>query len=151
MLVTLIYLSIQTRLTRIAAEQATKHAIQGATNAAVEMYSRWRSMTLIGADVGEIPGRDRDCLDLSQRESIVLGAYFQELFFVAAVAYRSAVNHASGHGAPNDALHLAYVLEQYPSGRENWQRLKAFVTNVSSEFVHEVDKLQEENISESNS
>ena len=146
-LITLIYLSIQTRMTRIAAEDTSKHATQDATNAAVEMYSRWRSMALNGADVAEILSRAKEGQDLSQKESIVLNAYFEELFFVSAVAYRSALHEASGHVAPNDAMHLAYVLEQYPSAKENWQRMKAFVANVSAELVQEVDKLLEENIS----
>ena len=53
-LITLIYLSVQTRMTRIAAEETSKHATQQATNSTVEMYSRWRSMALNGADVSGI-------------------------------------------------------------------------------------------------
>ena len=40
-LITLIYLSVQMRITRVAAEETSKHATQQATNAALEMYSRW--------------------------------------------------------------------------------------------------------------
>lgn len=149
-LITLIYLSIQIRMTRVAAEETSKHATQQATNAAVEMYSRWRSMVLNGADVSEILSKSKNSQDLSQKESIVLNAYFEELFFVSAVAFRSASHAASGHEAPNDAMHLAYVLEQYPSAKEDWRRMKAFIANVSAELVHEVDKLLKENVSESN-
>ena len=41
-LATLVYLSIQTRLTRKASQETAKFASQQATQAVVEIYSRWR-------------------------------------------------------------------------------------------------------------
>ena len=142
-LVTLIYLSIQMRMTRVAAEETSKHATQEATNAAVEMYSRWRSMTISGADVSAILRKDKAGEDLSEQELIVLHAYFEELFFVAATAFRSASHAASGHVAPNDALHLVYVFEEYPSAKAHWSHMKGFIANVSAELVQAVDQLLE--------
>ena len=139
--ITLIYLSIQTRLTRIAAEETSKHSTQQATNAAVEMYSRWRAMAISGADVAETVSKARLREPLAEREKVVLEAYYQELFFVSGVAYRSAINAASGHVAPNDAKHLAFVLSGNSFALEYWQNMKEYVGNVCSEFVAEVDEL----------
>ena len=139
-LITLVYLSIQTRLTRIAAEETSKHATQQATNAAVEMYSRWRAMAISGADVADTVSKARSDEPLTEREKVVLEAYYQELFFVSGVAYRSAINAASGHIAPNDAMHLAFVLDGNSFAYEYWQIMKEYVGNVCAEFVDEVDK-----------
>ena len=139
-LITLIYLSIQTRLTRIAAEETSKHATQQATNAAVEMYSRWRAMAVSGADVADTVSKARLEEPLTEREKVVLEAYYQEIFFVSGVAYRSAINAASGHIAPNDAKHLAFVLSENSFAYNYWQTMKEYVGNVCAEFVVEVDR-----------
>ena len=140
-LITLIYLSIQTRLTRIAAEETSKHATQQATSAAVEMYSGWRAMSVSGADVPGTVSKAKSGEALTDRDVVILEAYFQELFFVSAAAYRSALHATSGHMAPNDARHLAFVLGDHPFAYEYWQRMKVYVGNVCAELVYEVDKL----------
>ncbi len=148
--ITLIYLSVQTRLTRIAAEETSKHSTQQATNAAVEMYSRWRAMTISGADVADTVSKARLGETLTEREKVILEAYYQELFFVSGVAYRSAINAASGHIAPNDAKHLAFVLSGNSFAFEYWQNMKEYVGNVCAEFVVEVDKLLAQSQEKSN-
>ena len=89
-LVTLIYLSIQTRLTRLAAEETSKYASQQALNDVVSMYSQWRGTILTTTDVAEVLVKAKGASELTEKEKLVFATYFHELFFVSVSAYRSA-------------------------------------------------------------
>ena len=140
-LVTLIYIAMQTRLTRLAVEDSAKHATQQATNSAVEAYSRWRNMTLTGLEVPETLAKIRSDEKLSEKERIAARAYFEELFYASAAVYRSGQSAASDHVASTTAAHLLFVIRQYPLAVEFWIETKPYIGNVSSEFVQEVDVL----------
>ena len=140
-LVTLIYIAMQTRLTRLAVEDSAKHATQQATNSAVETYSRWRNMTLTGAEVPATLAKIRRDEELSEQEKITARAYFEELFYASAAVYRSGHSAASEHVASTTAAHLLFVIQQYPMAVEFWKETTPYVGNVSSEFVKEVELL----------
>ncbi len=141
--ITLVYLSIQTRLTRIATEETSKHASQQATNAVMEMYSRWRGSLLDTADVSAVLIKARGSEALTAQESLIFSTYFEELFYVAVTAYRSGLYSASGHKESNDALNVAAVISANPKAHEEWIRMMPFLANISEEFVADVQTLIE--------
>ena len=150
-LVTLIYIAMQTRLTRLAVEDSAKHATQQATNSAVEAYSRWRNMTLSGSEVSETLAKIRRDEELTEQEVITARAYFEELFYASAAVYRSGHSAASEHVASTTAAHLLFVIQQYPMAVEFWKETTPYIGNVSSEFVREVEVLiRKANIGERN-
>jgi len=137
-LVTLVYLSMQMRQTRISAEETAYFARQQATATNVNMYSRWRqslqnphlAKILIKADRGE---------GLSAAEQVQLSSTFEELFAATWQAYVNTQPGRALYDASSDIDHLMDVLEAHPCGVAEWNRFRRMVARLSPELVAAVD------------
>lgn len=138
-LITLIYLSIQTRLTRKAAEDTSEHARQQATHSAVGMYSDWRRSLIGSPELAEILARARRNEELSESEQVLFAAYFEDLFFAAVTSYRSALHKTAEYADSIDVLHLIDVLNANPKAINEWRRISRIVAGISPEFREAID------------
>ena len=137
-LVTLVYLSMQMRQTRLSAEETAYFARQQATATNVNMYSRWRQSLqnpqlagiLIKADRGE---------SLTATEQLQLSSTFEELFAATWQAYVSTQPGKSLYDAPSQIDHLMDVLKAHPYGVSEWRRFRHMVARLSPELVAAVD------------
>ena len=142
-LITLIYLSIQTRLTRKAVEESSEHATQQATHASVGMYSELRRTLLASPELAEVLVRSRNGEALTEKEQVLYSAYFEELFFAGATTYRSVMHHTADSG-PISVTHLLGVLSANPRAIEERHNLSNILAGISSDFVNAIDRSLEE-------
>ncbi len=138
--VTLIYLSIQTRLSRIAAEETSEHAAQQGLNAQQEMYSEWRRTVLSNPEIADVLVKARSEEALTEKEQILFSAYFEELFFTAVTSYRSVLHHTTGYTTQGDVTHMLAMMESHPRSFDEWRRVAHIVAEIGPEFVEAVDK-----------
>jgi hypothetical protein len=141
--ITLVYLAIQTRLTRKAAEETSKYAAQEATHSAVGMYSLWRNSILGNSDVAEVIAKAKEDEELTGKEKVLYSAVFEELFFAAVTSFRSGQQAASAHTESIDVTHIQAVLSANPKALPEWNRNRRYLEKISSEFVKAVDHLLE--------
>ena len=146
-MVTLVYLAIQTRLTRKAAEvtqraaeETAKYASVQAGAAVAEGYSRWRSL-VSKLETAEIIAKARGEDKLTVAEQVVYSAAFEELFFTAMVSFESAEESASFHSESTDEIYLVDTLKDNPKAIAEWQRLHLALTAGSARFVETIDRL----------
>ncbi len=139
-IITLIYLSIQTRLTRKAVEETSEHAFQQGTATAVGMYSDWRRAVLGTPELAKIMVRARHDEELSEDEQILFSICFQDLFLAAATSYRSVVHGTAGYEESISVIHLVGVLKENPLAIQEWQKASPVVSGISPEFVVAVDR-----------
>ena len=144
---TLVYLAIQTRLTRKAAEvtqraaeQTAKFSSQQMTQGVAEMYSRWRIVRL-NPELAELLVKARGSKQLTDAEQVIFSSLFEELFFTAMVSFESAVESASFHSESTDEIYLVDALKDNPKAIAEWQRLHLALTAGSARFVETIDRL----------
>lgn len=138
MLVTLVYLAIQTRQTRIAAEETAKFSSLQETYSIVSMYCKARSTLLAHAD---IITKANDGRELSEEENFVLSIVFHDLFYGAAYSFVSASNSGSGHAEAGDVEYFTRLLLHNPSAKTEWNRSKHSVELMGSGFVPLVESV----------
>lgn len=141
-LITLIYLSIQTRLTRKAVEETSEHAAQQATHAAVGMYSELRRTLLATPEIAKVLVRARGAETLADDEQILFSTYFEELFFAGATSYRGVTHHTFDAGAIS-VTHLYGVLCANPKAIQEWHNISHILAGISADFVNAIDVLLE--------
>ena len=139
-LVTLIYLSIQTRLARIAVEETSEHAAQQGTKAAQEMYSEWRRTVLSNSEIADVLVNARGDEALTEKEQILFSTYFEELFFTAVISHRSVLHNTSGYTGEGDIVHMLSVMNANPRAFGEWRRVAHIVAEIGPEFVEAVEK-----------
>jgi hypothetical protein len=139
-LATLIYLAIQTRLTRKAVEESSQHAYQQATHTAIGMYSDWRRAVLATPQLATIMVKAKKEGKLDEDEQILFTICFQDLFLAAAASYRGVVHNTAGYDASIGVVHLAGVLRENPLAIIEWHNVSVVVNGISAEFVTAVNK-----------
>lgn len=137
---TIIYLSIQTRLTRKAAEETARFQGQLAARSVVDLYSHWRSL-MANPDLPEVLARAKSSEDLTEKEQILFAAVFEELFWTSAAGYLSNTDEDSAPGESVDIVHLLGVLKENPRAIAEWHRSAELVAMFAPEFVESINKL----------
>jgi hypothetical protein len=136
--VTLVYLAVQTRQTRKAAELSAYFSQLQANVSTVDMYSRWRSY-LQDPGLLEIIELANSNLDLNDGQQIRLSAAFHELFAAAAGAHLNSVRPDSLYNAKADIEYLANVFDTIPCAAREWHQFKPMAAKVSKELVEAMD------------
>ena len=142
-IVTLVYLAIQTRQSRIAAEQTAKFAELQATRAVMDGYTNARSLWLSNPAVTEALAKANANEVLSESEKIQLSVVFEDLFVASAFAYLSSRASATRHASTADTNYLVLLFEENPGLLHEWHRIESIVRDVSGEFVDKVNKQME--------
>ncbi len=139
-LVTLVYLAVQTRQARAAAEQTARFAAEEHLVANVSAYAQWRDLAVSNPGIAEAMAKTNAGEELSEAESIQLGLVYEQLFVAGTVGHVS--SQTSGSLQP-DAVHGSYVasfLKKNPGGIREWDRMKAIVGPIAPEFAASVDR-----------
>ena len=137
--VTLIYLSIQTRLTRNAVEENTQHLLQQTTHSAVAMYSDWRRTVLATPELAKIIVRANSEGSLPADERLLFSICFQDLFLAAVTSYRSVIHNTAGHSKAIDVAYIVSMLKENPLAVEDWEKVAPVLVGISPEFVSAVN------------
>jgi hypothetical protein len=143
-IVTLVYLAIQTRQSRIAVEQTAKFAGLQATNSAMDNYTQWRALLLSDSRFSALLVKANNGSDLTEEQRIQLSAIFDELFLAGAFSYLSSHTSGSLHPTTADVDYLTSYLGENPSGLREWQRMRFTVEKISPEFAVAMDRSLEE-------
>lgn len=151
-MVTLVYLAIQTRLTRKAAEVTQRAAEETAKFSSMQMlqgvadmYSRWR-LARMNPEFAELLVKSRGSESLTESEQVIYSAAFEELFFTALVSFQGAVESASFHTESVDIIYLLDTFKDNPKAIAEWQRMRPALIagssmTASSKFVETVDNM----------
>ena len=142
-LATLIYLSIQTKQTRKAAEQTAYFSQLQANVSTVDLYSRWRTY-LQDPGLLEIIGKANRGGNIHHEEQIRLSAAFQELFAAAAAAHINSRTSGSVYDSKADIEYLASVFDTIPCAVSEWNRFQPMVNSVSTELADAIDEYLEQ-------
>jgi hypothetical protein len=149
-MVTLVYLAIQTRLTRKAAEVTQRAAEETAkfssmqmTQGVADMYSRWR-MGRTNPELAELLVKARGSEQLTDAEQVIFSSLFEELFFTGVVSYVNAVESASFHSESADEIILVDAIKANPKAMAEWRRMRPALSAGSIKFVEAIDRLLEE-------
>ncbi len=149
-MVTLVYLAIQTRLTRKAAEvtqhaaeETAKYAGVQAGAAVVEGYSRCRIL-MSNPETARIIVKARGAQSLTDEEQVIYSAVFEELIYSASASFESSVELASFHAVSADVKNMLAVFKANPRVIAEWRRVHDITAGVSSRFVETVDRLLKE-------
>jgi hypothetical protein len=143
-MVTLVYLAIQTRLTRKAAEETAKFSSMQMTQGVADMYSRWR-LARMNPDLAQLLVKARGGSEqLTDAEQEIYSAASEELFFTAYVSYESAVESASFHPDALDIVYLLDIIKTNPKLISEWQRMHQTLMAGSARFVATIDRCMEE-------
>jgi hypothetical protein len=143
-IITLIYLSIQTRLTRKAAEEAANFASQEALRAVPTMYARYRVLTST-PELAGIMVKARGDQELSETEKILYATIFQELIYTAATSYESSAVSISKHDRRGDVDFVTSVLKANPRAVDIWRANCDIAAKISTTFVQAVNEALELN------
>ncbi|MFT4562642.1 MAG: hypothetical protein ACI9BW_002388 [Gammaproteobacteria bacterium] len=126
-IVTLIYISIQTRLSRIAVEETSEHAVMQGFNAQQNMYSEWRRTVLSSPEITNVLVKTRTDENLTDKEQVLFSTYFQELFYTAVTFYRSVLRHTTGYENEGDVTHLLSIMEPNLRSIGEWRNVEHVV------------------------
>ena len=139
---TLIYLAIQTRLTRKAAEETASFQAKLSARNVVELYSHWRTL-MANSEIAEILVKARGGEELSEKEQVLFEAVFEELFWTTASAAVTHYESSSADAQLVDAHHLLAVLNKNPRAIAEWHRSVPLVAMFAPDLVKTVDSLLE--------
>ena len=137
--VTLMYLAIQTRQARIAAEQSAKFAVLQGSSSVIAAYSRWRSILLDKPELIEAITKLNSGIEISEVERIQVAVAFEELFLAAGLSYMSGVVAGSMHSSAADVEYLVEYFASNPSAKQEWHRRKSMWNKTAPEFVSAID------------
>ncbi len=139
-LATLIYLSIQTRLTRKAAEETAEFASNSATFESMSSFDQWRKSILENHELARIMVKARGSEALNDQEKLLFDLLFERLFFIAAVSVQKSYAGTTFQKWDRaDVDWFVEVLRANPASIEQWHKSKEVVRGVSSIFVESVD------------
>ncbi len=138
-IVTLIYLAIQTRQARIAAEQSAKFAQMQATGYVTEAYARWRGILINSPEIVEAIIKANTGETLTEVEKVQISAAFEELYIACAFAYMGSHASATLQSTSVDVDYLVGYFKNNPSAVDDWHRAKSLIEHVSPEFAMVVD------------
>ena len=133
--VTLIYLAIQTRQARIAAEQNANFAQMQATGSLTEAYARWRGILINSPEVVGAITKANTGENLTEVEKVQIAAAFEELFIACALSYLGSHTSATLQSTSVDVDYLVGYFKNNPSAVDGWHRAKSLIEQVSPEFA----------------
>ncbi len=138
-IVTLIYLAVQTRQSRIAVEQTADSAKLQATLSVVEIYSRWRNLMVSNPDVVNAITKANNGEDLTGVEKTQISAAFEERIVASWMSFASTFGSGSLHSSSADIDYLVQYFRDNPAAVEHWNKMRMVVELSFPEFASAVD------------
>jgi hypothetical protein len=138
-LVTLIYLALQTRQARIAAQETVKYSGLQATHSMLDLYFDWRRTLFSDPDNIRVIVKANNGEALTSTEKLTLSLVFHDLFFAAAYAYGSSASEGSIHEQEGDVEYVVHLLNENPSAVDEWRRIEHIVKRMGTDYVQVVN------------
>ena len=149
-LLTLIYLSLQTRQARLAAQETAKFAQFQASHSAVDVYARWRAHLINNQRITDALEKANLGKDLSWGDTIAISTLFEDLFFSAAYSYKIASSSGSFHDPAGDVAYIASMFDTHSISYTIWKEIRPIVVALDPNFVLAVDKAAQKPAREDN-
>ena len=137
--VTLLYLAIQTRQSRIATEQTVDLARVQATVSVGEAYSRWRNLIASNPDLVIVIAKANSGQDLTEVEKTQVSEAFEERIVASWISFASTYASGAAHSTAADIDYLVEFFRKNPAALEDWNRMRMVTEAGSPEFVSAVD------------
>jgi RNA polymerase-interacting CarD/CdnL/TRCF family regulator len=131
--VSLIYLALQIRHSRKAAEAQS-------TISTADMASRWRGMLLQNSDLSDTLAKANSNETLSPSERIKLHNLSDDLIVMCAVSHAHNSQSGSLHDISGAVEYLMRQIDENPALANEWRRLRSFTDLISKEFCQAVEK-----------
>ena len=139
-LATLGYLAVQTRQSRIAAEQTVRLSAIQATHSAGDLYARWRSLLLSDPSYIETLVKASEGEELTTAEQNTVATLFHDLFVTGAYSHHVSLELGSFHKGSVDTDYILENLRRYPCGVAEWDKFKSIAVGVGPKFVQEIEQ-----------
>jgi len=139
-LATLIYLAIQTRQARIAAEETAKFAGLQATHSMLDLYFNWRRSLFVDPAHKEIIAKANAGAELTDSEQFALRYVFHDLFFAAAYSYASSSSGGSLHERQGDVDYIVLIMKENPCALIEWKGIEHVVARMGADFIELVNQ-----------
>ncbi|MGR8950542.1 MAG: hypothetical protein ACU84Q_21060 [Gammaproteobacteria bacterium] len=137
--VTLIYLAVQTRQSRIAAEQSVNLAKVQATSSVAEAYSRWRTLVATNPALVGVIAKANSGGALTEVEKIQISQAFEERIVASWISFASTYASGAVHSTDADIDYLVEFFRINPAALIHWNRMRMVTEAGSPEFVYAVD------------
>jgi hypothetical protein len=138
-IVTLVYLAIQTRQSRIAAEQSVDLAKMQATGSVAEAYSRWRNLIATNPELIGVIAKANSGQELTEIEAIQISQAFEERIVASWISFTSSYASGAAHSIDGDIDYLVEFFRTNPAAIKHWDRMRIVTEAGSPEFVAAVD------------
>jgi len=139
-LATLIYLSIQTRLTRKATQAAAEFSLNQASSESMSSFDQWRKSILENHELARIMVKARGGEALDDEEKLLFDLLFERLFFISALSVQKSYTGATFQEWDKaDVDWFVGILHDNPAAIEKWHRSKEVVRAVSPIFAETVE------------
>jgi len=138
-IVTLIYLAIQTRQSRIAAQQSVNLAKVQATGSVAEAYSRWRNLIATNPELIGVIAKANSGQELTEIETIQISQAFEERIVASWISFASTYASGAVHSTDADIDYLVEFFRHNPAAVKDWNRMRIVTEAGSPEFVSAVD------------
>ena len=132
--VTVIYLAIQIRTTRVDSASA-------ATDTVVQGFSRWRSTILENTDIAEALTKANRKETLTDREQLQLRMVFDELLVLAIVGPQEVEGRGLSAQRPAILEYLELMFEENPGLISYWKRYRRIAMRLSEDSVPAIDDI----------
>lgn len=138
---TLIYLSVQTRLTREAAQETAKFASSQATFNSMVSFDQWRQSILENSELARIMIKARGTEPLSDTEKLLFDLLFERLFIITAVSVQNSFQGATFQDWDRaDVDWFVAMLKENPAALDKWNRTIEVVRAVSPVLPDAVER-----------
>lgn len=136
-LLTLVYLAVQPRMARLAAEESTRFSVQLSAVSTMGLYSTFRLMAN-SPETAQVLAKAQSGQDLSDIEFQIFRNLFEQLFYSAAAAYIGARRSVHYHSGDSDVSLVSEMIRQYPRAVEIWKLTQPHLEEIG-EFVPSVN------------
>ncbi len=141
-LITLVYLAVQTRQSRLVAERSLRFSELDASRAVAELYGRWRSLLITDNHAIGLLEKAKQGGEIDDGEATKLKLIAEELMVIATFSHVSTNGPGSLHPNDLDAAYVARFFSDHPVLWGFWDEL-VFVSSAGSmapSFVRQVEE-----------
>lgn len=132
--VTVIYLAIQIRTTRVDSASAATYSV-------IEGFSRWRSTILENTDVAEALTKANRQETLTERELLQVRMVFDELLVLAIIGPSEVEGRGLSGQRPAILEYLEMMFEENPGLIPYWERYRRIALRLSEDSVPAIDEI----------
>jgi hypothetical protein len=128
----IIYLAVQMRLSRVAAEAQLSYS-------SLEVYSRWRTALVDNTDLSRAIAKANRGEALCDYEAVQVSALMDELFMAAAISFNSTRESGALHDRSLDIEYVVGIFHKNPGLVAEWERFRMLADLGFADYRRAVD------------